>query len=58
MSTIKGKTGGRGTAAIARRQPATDGIVGNTTTQTGHVMTLVAEEGSLVQRRRKTGIED
>lgn len=48
--------GTKGTRAIARRYPVDDGLIAETTTQTGHQENLKAEEGSLVPRRNKAGI--
>lgn len=48
--------GGIGTKTIATRYPVTDGLIAETTTQTGHQENLVPEEGSLVARRFKAGI--
>jgi hypothetical protein len=48
--------GGIGTRHIATRYPVTDGLIAETTTQTGHQENLKAEEGSNVPRRLKAGI--
>ena len=42
-------------AALRRDIPITDGIIGGTTRQEGHVMNLVPEK-SLVHRKDKVGL--
>lgn len=49
--------GGKGTKEIANRYPVTSGLTAGTTSQTGHVENLVSEEGSLVAKRLKRGLE-
>ena len=48
--------GTKGTAEIATRYPVTKGLTAKTTSQTGRVMNLVPERGSLVPRRKKIGL--
>lgn len=51
--TIKGPTGGKGTRALARRWPVEDGIIGGTTSQTGHKMQLEPRESNITEIERK-----
>lgn len=49
-------TGGKGTRAIATRYPVTDGIIAETTSQTGHEENLVPEQGTNYPKRLRKGI--
>lgn len=41
---------------LMTKYPITDGIIAETTSQTGHVMSLVPEEKSLVPIRENVGL--
>ena len=41
---------------VKTRYPIEDGIIAGTTTQEGHVINLVSEEGTNVLRRKRDGI--
>ena len=49
-------TGGMRTKAIAKRYPVDDGLIAETTKQTGHIENLIAEQGSNVAKRYKEGL--
>jgi len=51
--TIQGPTGGKGTRALARRYPAEDGIIGGTTSQTGHKIQLEPRESKITKIERQ-----
>ncbi len=47
-----------GEKELKRHWPVTDGIIGGTTTQEGHIEDLIPEEGTQVPARyRKAGIK-
>ena len=45
--------GGIGTKDISKRYPCVDGIIAETTKQTGHVINLVPGESKVIERNRK-----
>jgi len=49
-------TGTKGTRALSKRYPVTDGLTAETTTQEGHEEGLIPQEGSLVPKTKKAGI--
>lgn len=57
MTTIQGETGGLKTAALDKNYPYEDGLEGGTTTQEGHEVNLVPEEGSVVNRVGRKGYQ-
>lgn len=47
-----------GEKEIKTKWPIEKGLIARTTSQTGRAMTLIAEQGSLVSKKDKVGLED
>ena len=57
MATVTVGTGTKGTRFVNKKYPVTEGLIAGTTKLTGKQTNLVPEQGSLVPRRQKEGID-
>jgi hypothetical protein len=56
MATITGKTGGRGSGAVATRDPPITGLTAGTTRQKGRKPHLHPQKGTFVPQRLRKGL--